>query len=125
MTVSRMFVLSGTCFLLVGIGFGIYMGASGDHSFAPLHAHINLLGFVLSMIFALTYRSYPAMGESKFAGIHFWLHIPAALVLLVMLFLMFSGRIAEESMFPLAPIAEVGILAGAFLFLVNVVQNAK
>lgn len=124
MNVSRNFVLVGTLFLLIGICFGIYMGASGDHSFAPLHAHLNLLGFVLSMIFALTYRSYDAMGASRLAGIHFWLHTVAAAVLLIMLFLLMSGSIAEAGMSPIAPIAEIVILAGIILFLVNAWQNA-
>lgn len=125
MDVSRKFVLSGAVFLVIGIGFGMHMGASGDHSFAPLHAHINLVGFVLSMIFALTYRSYAAMGASRLANLHFWLHFPGAIVLLVMLFLMFSGRITEQGMFPLAPLAEVAIFAGVVLFLVNALRNAR
>ena len=125
MNVSRNFVLAGTVFLLIGIGFGIYMGASGDHTFAPLHAHLNLLGFVLPMVFALTYRSFPAMGESKLAGYHFWLHVVPAAVLLVMLFLLFCGTITEAGMAPIAPIAEVLILGGVLVFLTNAVKNAK
>lgn len=125
MNVSRNFVLSGTIFLVIGISFGIYMGASGDHSLAPLHAHINLLGFVVPMVFALAYRSFAAMGENRLSRIHFWLHVPAAVVLLVLLFLLLSGRITEDGMFPLAPLAEISILAGVILFLVNAFQNAR
>lgn len=124
MNVSRNFVLAGTVFLVIGIGFGIYMGASGLHDFAPLHAHLNLLGFVLSMIFALTYRSFPAMGASKLAGYHFWLHVVPTAVLLLMLFLLFSGTISEAGMAPIAPIAEILILAGVLMFLANAVKNA-
>lgn len=125
MDVSRNFVLVGTVFLIIGICFGIYMGGGGDRAFAPLHAHVNLLGFVLSMIFALTYRSYAAMGASRLASLHFWLHVVAGVVLLLMLFLLLAGRIAETAMFPLAPIAELAILLGVVLFLVNAWQNAR
>ncbi len=124
MNVSRNFVLAGTIFLVIGIGFGIYMGATGKHTFAPLHAHINLLGFVLSMVFALTYRSFPAMGESKLASYHFLLHVIPTAVLLIMLFLLFSGTITEGGMAPLAPIAEIVVLAGVLVFLSNAFRNA-
>ncbi|SDJ39824.1 hypothetical protein, partial [Lutimaribacter saemankumensis] len=100
MNVSRNFMLVGTCFLVVGIAFGIHMGASGRHDFAPLHAHLNLLGFVLPMVFALAYRTFPDMGQSKLASIHFWLHIVPTAALLLMLFLLLSGRITEAGMAP-------------------------
>lgn len=125
MNVSRNFVLAGTVFLVIGIAFGIHMSASGKHDFAPLHAHLNLLGFVLSMIFALTYRSYDAMGASRLAGWHFWAHIVGSALLLIMLFLLMSGRITEAGMVPVAPVAELAILAGIVLFLVNAWQNAR
>lgn len=124
MNVSRSFVLAGTVFLVVGIGFGIHMGASGQTQFAPLHAHLNLLGFVLPMVFALAYRGFPAMGDSKLAGYHFWLHIVPSLVLLVMLFLLLNGTITEAGMVPIAPVAELLILAGVLLFLTNAVKHA-
>lgn len=124
MNVSRNFVLCGTVFLVIGIGFGIHMGASGDHGFAPLHAHLNLLGFVLPMIYAMAYRVFPAMGETRLAGYHFWLHVVPAAVLLVMLFLLFGGFIGEGAMVPLAPLAEILILAGTLVFLWNAFRNA-
>ena len=125
MNVSRNFVLSGTGFLVIGIGFGIYMGASGNHEFAPLHAHLNLLGFVLPMIFAMAYRVFSAMGDNKLATYHFWLHVPPAVVLLVMLFLLMSGTITEAGMVPVAPIAEILIFGGVVVFLLNALKNAK
>ena len=54
MNVSRNFLIVGSAFLIVGLVIGMYMGGSGDHSLAASHAHINLLGFVLSVLFALT-----------------------------------------------------------------------
>lgn len=124
MNVSRNFLLVGSAFLIVGILIGMYMGGSGDHSLAPAHAHINLLGFVLSSIFALTYRAWPAMGAGSLARIHFWLHFAGALLIGVLLFLLLSGRITEAAMFPLAPIAELLLLLGVLIFGWNVVKHA-
>ncbi len=92
MSISRSFLVIGSLYLLVGIMFGMYMGATGDHSLAPLHAHINLLGFVLMMIFGLVYRQFPQMTKPILAKVHFWLHQAGSIILLIMLFLLFSGR---------------------------------
>jgi hypothetical protein len=125
MDISRAFLVVGSLFLVVGISMGMYMGGSGDHTLVPVHAHINLLGFTLMSVFGLIYRAHPAMAASTLARAHFWLHLIGGLVLLVMLFLFLSGRIGEESMFPLAPIAEVLVLVGLLTFLYNLVQNGK
>lgn len=125
MNISRNFLLIGTLYLLVGLAFGMHMGASGDHSLAPLHAHINLLGFVLSVIFALIYRSYPTMAETRLATMHFWLHQIGSIVLVSMLFLLLSGRITDASMVPFAPISELLVVVGTLIFAWNVFRNAN
>lgn len=62
MNVSRNFILAGAVYLVIGISFGIHMGATGDHTMAPLHAHINLLGFTLMAVFGVPYRVFPETG---------------------------------------------------------------
>ena len=125
MNVARGFFVAGPLFLLLGIGFGIHMGASGDHTFAPLHAHLNLLGFVLPMIFGLAYDRFPAAGAGNAARAHLWLHIAGSLVLLAMLYLLFGGKITEEAMFPVAPLAELAIFIGVVIFAWNLFRHAR
>ncbi|MGI9388492.1 MAG: hypothetical protein ACR2O1_00415 [Boseongicola sp.] len=125
MDVSRNFLITGTVFLAIGLLIGMYMGGSGDHSLALGHAHINLIGFVLSAIFALTYRSYANMEASRLATYHFWLHLAGAVVVNVMLVMMLSGRITEAAMAPIAPLAELAIVIGVLLFLFNAWKNAR
>ncbi len=125
MNVSRNFLLLGSAFLIIGILIGMYMGGSGDHALAVSHAHINLIGFVLSVIFALTYKAYPAMTVGRLAGSHFWLHAAGAIIVNVMLFCMLAGIITEAAMVPLAPLAETLILLGVLAFGWNVLQNAN
>lgn len=125
MNISRGFLVIGSLYLLVGIVFGMYMGGTGDHSLAPLHAHINLLGFALMMIFGLVYRQFPEMTKPILAKLHFWLHQIGSIILLIMLFLLFSGRIEPSAMEPIAPIAEVAIFVGTAIFAFNLFKNAK
>ena len=125
MNASRNFLVLGSLFLIVGITIGSYMGGSGDHTLAVSHAHINLLGFTLSAIFALTYKAFPAMAESRLAGLHFWLHAVGAVVLNAMLFMMLAGMVSEAAMFPIAPITELLVLLGVIIYAWNVFNNAR
>ncbi len=125
MNVSRGFLVMGALYLLVGVLFGMYMGGSGDHSLAPVHAHINLLGFTLMTVFGLAYRLIPALAAGTLAKAHFWLHQIGVLLLLVALFLMMSGRVPEETIGPFMPVAEGAVLLGVLCWLANVVRNAK
>ena len=64
MNISRNFLLIGGIYLVIGIAMGMHMGAAGDHSMSVAHAHINLIGFTLSVLFALTYRAFADMGRA-------------------------------------------------------------
>jgi len=119
MNISKGFLVAGSLYLLVGIGMGSYMGGSGDHTLAPVHAHINLLGFTLMSVFGLAYRVIPGLAEGWMPVAHFWLHQLGSLALLVALFLMMSGRVAETAIGPAFPVMEGAILLGAILWAVN------
>jgi hypothetical protein len=120
MNISRGFLVIGSLYLLVGIGFGMHMGASGDHSMAPVHAHINLLGFTLMTVFGLAYRLIPALTDGWMGKAHFWLHQIGALALLVGLALLISGRVAEASIGPVLMVSEILVALGALIWAANV-----
>lgn len=125
MNVSRSFILVASLFIILGVGIGMYMGASQDHTLVPVHAHVNLLGFVLPMAFGLTYHLFPAIGQSSLARAHFWLHLVGSLVLLVMLWSLLAGQITEAAMFPIAPLAELLVMLGLIAFAVNVFRGVR
>ena len=124
MSISKNYLVMGAVYLLVGVLLGMYMGGSEDHSLAPLHAHINLLGFTLMTIFGLAYRVMPQMAESPLAKAQFWLHQIGALVLLIGLFCLMTGRMFPGLPTPIMPAAEGAILLSIVLWLVNLVQRA-
>ncbi len=120
MNISRMFLVIGSLYLLIGIGLGSYMGGSGDHTLAPVHAHINLLGFTLMTLFGLGYRVIPGLADSRLAQAHFWLHQVGALVLLIALFMLMSGSVDEGTIGPIFPVAEGLVLLGALCWAANI-----
>ena len=49
----------------------VVMGASGDHSLSPVHAHLNLLGLVLMGVMGAFYALAGAAASSKLAWTNF------------------------------------------------------
>ncbi len=68
---SFLFFGSALAYALAGMVFGLYMAASHDHTFAPAHAHLNLLGWVTMALAGLYYRAVPLAAERPAARLHF------------------------------------------------------
>ncbi len=100
MGVDRKFLLCGLAFAVAGLCLGIYMAASGNHAEMPAHAHLMLVGFVFSFIYATIHRLWLPDPGRRLPWIQFGLHQVGAVVLTTSLFLLFSGRGTEESLAP-------------------------
>lgn len=68
-------------FALIGMAWGIQMSASGDHSLAPAHGHLNLIGFVTIAIFGTFYTLSPAAAASKLCLVHYILTVVAVVMM--------------------------------------------
>jgi hypothetical protein len=68
-TLARICWISSPVYLLVGMGFGIWMSATQDHTLAPAHAHLNLIGGVLMAIFGGFYTLFPGSAQTMLARI--------------------------------------------------------
>ena len=112
-TLSRRWFLCAITYFVIGISLGVFMGASGDHSLFPAHAHINLLGWASMGLTGLLYRSFPAAAQSALATWHFWLYQLAAPVLLLAVAAIYSGNEKAE---PVAGAASVVVLVSILLF---------
>lgn len=67
--VARSCWISAPLYALVGMGFGIWMSATGNHLYAPAHAHLNLLGWVSIAIFGAYYALVPEAANSMLAKV--------------------------------------------------------
>jgi len=63
----------GAAAALVGMGLGIAMGITQDFTLSPVHAHINLLGWVSMLLYGLYYR-----GVGEQVGRLAWVQVTAA-----------------------------------------------
>ena len=119
---ARLWILIAVCYLIVGVSFGIGMAAMQKFEFAPVHAHINLLGWASMALSGLIYDRFPKAGGSRLGVIHFWSFNLLSPVLIAGLIFMFAGHPEME---PVMVVGSMGILASLIVFAVNLFLNAK
>ncbi len=72
------FVALATLFVIAGMIWGVQMSISQDHLLAPAHAHNNLIGFVVMVVYGFYYRLVPVAAGKRLAVVHFWLALIGA-----------------------------------------------
>jgi len=121
---SRAFLVIGSLYLLIGVVVGMYMGGSSDYTLAPVHAHINLVGFVLMALFGLIYRQIPSMARTLAGKAHFWMFQIGALILVITLYLLISETVTPAVFGPVILVSELLVLGGLIAFAVNLFRHA-
>jgi hypothetical protein len=115
--IDILYIVIGSFYLVVGMAFGIVMGIRQDFQLAPVHAHINLVGFVAHCVFGVIHRAWPALRESALAKLQFWLYVAGTPLFVVGVALsILSGQIV------LAVIGSILVLLGALAFLAMVAR---
>ena len=110
--ISTLFLRFGVFFAITGMCLGIYMAATHDHTLAPVHAHINLVGWVTMFLSGLFYAVRPDC-EGKMARIHLGLAVIGLLILAPGLAGVMLGFPMGE---PLAAIGSLITLAAMLVF---------
>lgn len=116
----RLFLFAAGVWLVIGVGLGLYMGASANFALAPVHGHINLIGWASLALFGLTYQAFPRAVSARFGQIHFLLSVAAAIFFPFGLWLeLYQGEprlIALASLLWLAAALQYALLAGKLVF---------
>ena len=101
---ERLHLLIGLLWLLGGMVLGEHMGRSNDHSQMPTHAHIMLLGGVLSVLWAIVYRVF-GLKQGFIAWIQTVSHHAGAVIMISALYMMYGQMAPESQMGPLLGVA--------------------
>ncbi len=116
------FIKIAIVYLLIGATLGLIMGIRQDFTLAPVHAHLNLLGWATLALAGVVYHLYPAASTTRLAHLHFWIHNLALPVFMVGLGVMLSG---QPSLMPVVAVGATATLIGLVIFVINVLVNAK
>lgn len=109
-------------YLLVGVGLGIHMGKSHEFLLAPVHAHLNLLGWATMGLMGLLHHVFAKQLVNRIAVVQFWIHQLGTPIMLFSLALMLKGNTDLE---PVVGIASVAVGVSVLLFVYNVVRNLR
>jgi uncharacterized membrane protein (DUF2068 family) len=119
--VSAAFFALGVICLLIGMGMGMNMGASEDFTLMPVHAHLNLLGWVTMAIYGTFYALTHASLKPKLAWTNFVLAAIGVAVLLPSLALYLPAH--DAKFIPGIVVGEVATLASLLTFAVSVYRE--
>lgn len=122
---DKKFVLTGLGYAIIGLALGIFMAASKDHGQLVTHAHIMLIGFVVSFIYGLCHKLWLNNSTSKLALTQYYVHQVGTLVVLIGLFLYYGKFVTIETIDPVLAISSIAVFAGMVMMKVLFIKSLK
>jgi hypothetical protein len=110
-------------YIVLGMCLGIYMAASHEHGERPTHAHINLIGFLLSLSYGIIHKLWLVNASQIIAKIQFILHHTGAIVIFIGLFLLYGNMAPAEKIEPILAISSITVLVAAILMFYMVLKT--
>ncbi|MGL4278790.1 MAG: hypothetical protein ACRCS0_00360, partial [Albidovulum sp.] len=117
--IGLLFFASGVVYVTLGMLLGIHMGIAQDFTLSPVHAHLNLVGFVTMALAGIFYHVTPRAAASLLARVHFVVATLGVWTIVPGIALAVTGQ--GEG---LAIAGSLTTLAGMLVFLFNLILNA-
>ena len=122
---DKKFVLTGLIYAIAGLALGIFMAASKDHGHLVTHAHIMLVGFVVSFIYGLCHKLWLNNIVTTLSKAQFYIHQVGALGVVVGLFLYYGKFIPLETIDPFLALSSISVFIGMVLMFVLFIKSMK
>ena len=120
--VSAAFFALASLLLLCGMALGQYMGAKEDFALSPVHAHINLLGWVTMALYGTFYALTRGTMSERLAWLNFGLSAIGAIGMVPSLtLLLLSGNSAVWG--PITGVFGGFAMLGVLVFMVSVIRE--
>ena len=123
MSYDRKYLVWALGYVVVGMCLGIFMAASHNHAQHVTHAHINLIGFVLSLSYGIIHKLWLVHVNQVIAKIQFIVHHAGAITIFAGLFLLYGNIVPEAKLDPVLAIAAITVLVGALLMFYMVLKT--
>lgn len=115
-SIANLYFKTAILFLILGIGMGLNMAISQDHSVIGAHAHCNLLGWVTMALFGGYHALNPRKAGRRIAMVQYGVYTAGVTLMVPSLYLMLLGNMAMEPVVAVASIITfIGVLMFAFI----------
>lgn len=122
---ERKFLFTAFGYAIIGLVLGIYMAATRNHGQMVAHAHIMLLGFVVSFVYAVCHRLWLPGMTGGLATAQFWTHQFGALGLTTGLFLLYGRFLPPQQVGPVLGIFSITALISLILMKVMLIKAGR
>ena len=122
---DRKFVLTSLGYAIIGLALGIFMAASKDHGHLVTHAHIMLIGFVVSFIYGLCHKLWLNNTTSKLARSQYYIHQVGTIGIVIGLFLYYGKHVSLETIDPFLAPSSITVFIGMVLMKVLFIKSMK
>lgn len=120
---DRKFLVWSLCYAIAGMCLGIFMAASHNHTQHVTHAHILLIGFIVSLVYGVIHKLWLGDSTPGLAKVQFMVHQAGAAVISVGLLLLYGNVVPLAQIDPVLAVASLTVLAGALLMLIMVLKS--
>ena len=122
MSFDRKYLVWALSYVAVGMGLGIFMAASHNHAQHVTHAHILLVGFVVSLTYAVIHKLWLGENPPRLAKTQFIVHQAGAVIMSFGLFLLFGNIVPEAQLDPVLAASSITVFTAALLMIIMVVK---
>lgn len=122
---DRKYILTALGYALLGLALGIYMAASKNHSQLVTHAHIMLVGFVISFAYGIVHKLWINGQFGSLAKAQYYLHQLGTVILVVGLYLLYGALAPEAVVGPVLGIGSILVFVAMVLMKVLYIKASK
>ena len=122
---DKKFILTGLGYAIIGLALGIFMAASKDHGHLVTHAHIMLVGFVVSFIYGLCHKLWLNNATTMLAKSQYYIHQVGTVGIVIGLFLYYGKHVSLETIDPFLALSSIAVLIGMILMKILFIKSMK
>ena len=122
---DRNYILTSFAYAIIGLALGIFMAASKDHGHLVTHAHIMLIGFVVSFIYGLCHKLWLNNIISNLSKAQYYIHQAGTLGVIIGLFLYYGKFVSLETIDPILAISSIAVLIAMILMKILFIKSTK